>query len=87
MVRIANKYGIQLYSCSSPIIEGVEGVKRGQCVDGVILAELFGERATKAKDQAQRQACGCSKSKDIGQYTQKCSGNCLYCYANPMNVG
>jgi len=35
MVNIAGEYGIQLYSCSSPIIEGVEEVKRGQCVDGV----------------------------------------------------
>lgn len=85
MVNIAGEHGIQLYSCSSPIIEGVEGVERGQCVDGAILTELFGERATKAKDQGQRKACGCSKSKDIGQYTQQCSGNCLYCYANPKS--
>jgi len=83
VVEIAEAYGVQVYSCSSPIIEGVEGVERGQCVDGAILTKLFGERATKAKDQGQRKACGCSKSKDIGQYTQKCFGNCLYCYANP----
>lgn len=83
LIMIAKNYGIQLYSCSQTNIESVIGIKKGHCIDGEILTELFGDRASKAKDQGQRKACGCSKSRDIGKYDLKCSGNCLYCYANP----
>ena len=83
MLEIAGEHGIQLYSCSSPIIEGVEGVERGQCVDGAILTELFVEMASKAKDQSQRKLCKCTKSRDIGSYKdQSCWFKCIYCYAN-----
>ena len=81
LVAIARGNGIQLYSCSEPLIEHVDGIQKGHCIDGEILESLFGERASKAKDSGQRKSCGCSKSKDIGSYTQVCGHKCLYCYA------
>jgi len=82
IVKIANEYGIQIYTCAEKIAEGCKGVFAGKCIDGELLANLFGERASKAQANL-REGCGCTKSKDIGNYLQKCKHGCLYCYANP----
>lgn len=82
LVEIADKYGTTIYTCTSPIIEGVPGVKKGHCIDGAYLEELFGKRASHAKDAGQRKGCGCTRSRDIGAYSgQSCGHGCLYCYA------
>lgn len=83
MVEIALKYGFELYSCSSSLLEQVHGLKKGSCIDGWLLEHLFGGRASNAKDSGQRSACGCSKSSDIGSYDKKCGFSCMYCYAAP----
>lgn len=85
MVKIAEPLGIRLYSCCESVLEHVEGVNKSHCVDGNLLQQLFGEKTSKAKDQSQRLTCGCTKSKDIGSYTQRCSHRCVYCYANPAS--
>ncbi|WP_094549734.1 DUF1848 domain-containing protein [Petroclostridium xylanilyticum] len=82
LVEIADKYGTTIYTCTSPIIEGVPGVKKGHCIDGAYLEALFGKRASHAKDAGQRKECGCTRSRDIGAYSgQSCGHECLYCYA------
>lgn len=82
MVEIADKYGITLYTCANPIIEGVQGVRKGHCIDGAYMEELFGKRASRAKDTGQRMECGCTKSRDIGGYGEQiCRHGCQYCYA------
>ena len=82
LVEIADKYGVTIYTCTSPIIEGVPGVRKGHCIDGAYLEELFGKRASHAKDAGQRKGCGCTRSRDIGAYSgQSCGHGCIYCYA------
>jgi hypothetical protein len=82
LVEIADKYGVTIYTCTSPIIERVPGVKKGRCIDGAYLEALFGKRASRAKDAGQRAGCGCTRSRDIGAYSgQSCRHGCLYCYA------
>ena len=82
LVEIADKYGVTIYTCTSPIIEGVPGVKKGHCIDGAYLEALFGKRASHAKDAGQRAECGCTRSRDIGAYSgQSCGHGCIYCYA------
>ncbi len=82
LVEIADKHNLTVYTCANPIIEGLPGVEKSHCIDGAYLEELFGKRASRAKDAGQRVGCGCTKSRDIGQYDgQKCGHGCGYCYA------
>lgn len=85
MVEIAHKYGFSLYSCASPILEKVKGINRGHCIDGELLEKLFGGKVKKSKDSGQREACGCTYSREIGVYSKsvngmKCLHGCKYCY-------
>jgi len=80
MAEIANQYGFTLSCCSSPLLQRVPALKRGGCIDGLLLESLFGGRVSKAKDSGQRVDCGCTKSTDVGSYRQKCRFGCLYCY-------
>ena len=85
MAEIAQKYGVSLYSCASPVLEKAEGIKRGSCIDGSLLETLFGGKVKKSKDTGQREACGCTGSRDIGIYSKdadgmKCLHGCKYCY-------
>lgn len=85
MVEIADKYGIMLYTCASPIIEKISGINVGRCIDGRLLASLFGGNVSMQKDKGQRTECNCTVSKDIGAYSNgvngmKCLHDCKYCY-------
>jgi hypothetical protein len=85
LAQQAAELGLRLASCSSPDLEMVPGVRRAHCVDGGLLSELRGDGlpVSLARDQSQRAECGCTRSVDIGSYTQRCEGrHCIYCYAN-----
>lgn len=82
MVDIANANNIQIYSCASPLIEAVPGIKKSACVDGNVLQKLFGGNINTKKDAGQRPDCGCTKSIDLANYDMRCGNNCVYCYAN-----
>lgn len=73
MVEIASKYGVTLKSCSQPLLENVEGIKKSHCIDADLIERIFGTRdgkvsRAKASKSGQRESCGCVKSIDIGSY-------------------
>lgn len=76
----AEKYGLEIESCSEQNLEQY-GIKKGACIDGNLINELFGNDIKHKKDYNQRKECGCMKSVDIGSY-DSCLFNCSYCYAN-----
>ncbi len=77
--RTAADHGITLHYCCVP------GTPASRCIDGEMLSRLHprGERASLARAKGQRELCGCTHSVDIGWYSLKCRGGCLYCYAVP----
>jgi hypothetical protein len=86
MAEIACKYGLLLYSCSNPVLEEAKGIQKASCIDGALLESVFCGRVRKSKDAGQRQACGCTCSRDIGSYVKNgagmsCGHGCVYCYA------
>lgn len=86
MVEIADKYNVQIYTCSSPLIENVKGVKKGHCVDGELFESIFGGKISKAKNLGQRESCGCSRSISLADYVNfPCKHRCLYCYSANYN--
>ncbi|OGU14332.1 MAG: hypothetical protein A2X61_05625 [Ignavibacteria bacterium GWB2_35_12] len=56
-------------------------IDKAKCIDNNLLNDLYGLNLSYKKDKSQRKECGCTVSKDIGQYNS-CSMNCIYCYAN-----
>jgi len=83
IVRIARELGITVYSCCNDDLLCDGSIIKSSCIDGELLSRIFGEPASIEHDRGQREACGCTKSKDIGSYDMICKHGCLYCYANP----
>jgi len=64
-------------------------VGQSRCVDAQLADRIAREKGlpiflNPTKDLAQREACECHRSTDIGQYSFACPHACRYCYANPM---
>ncbi len=77
--RIGRDLRIQLHFCS------MKDFPISRCIDGALLNELHpdGLRCSLERAEGQRKLCGCTKSLDIGWYTDRCKHGCLYCYALP----
>lgn len=83
MKEIADSCGMKIVSCAEHGLEQY-GIAKSACVDGNLINELFGTSVDHKKDKAQREACGCMKSIDVGVYNT-CLFDCVYCYANTDN--
>ena len=85
LVEEAQRWGLDLHSCSQDFLAEISGIRPSSCIDGLLLQKLHpaGEAVSQTKDRTQRAECRCTESVDIGSYTQFCPHSCLYCYANP----
>lgn len=78
--KCASAHGIKVFSCSEEADLAEIGIRKGSCIDGDLIRELFGEGKEYRKDKHQRGACGCVASMDMGIYNT-CRFQCAYCYA------
>ncbi len=85
LAALAGERGLFLYACAQDFLASVPGISRSSCIDGALFEEIHPRRdpSSRRKDRTQRPECGCTKSLDIGSYTQSCPHSCVYCYANP----
>lgn len=76
----AKNYNLKIESCAEQIDLERFGINHGKCIDDELIEKITGYKISAGKDN-QRNACGCVKCIDIGEYNT-CMHKCLYCYAN-----
>ena len=76
----AKKYNLKIESCAEQIDLERFGINHGKCIDDELIEKITGYKLSIGRDN-QRNACGCIKCIDIGEYNT-CMHKCLYCYAN-----
>lgn len=77
---IANDNDLIIESCAEQIDLERFGINHGKCIDNELIEKITGYKLSVGRDN-QRNACGCIKCIDIGEYNT-CMHKCLYCYAN-----
>ena len=80
LAGVCAAHGMEAVSCAEEVDLVPYGVERGKCIDDELIHRLFGIEVCHKKDGAQRPACGCVQSRDIGIYNS-CLFGCAYCYA------
>lgn len=81
LAKIAERYGLALYTCAEKIDLSRYGIQHGACIDSERIGKLIGYRLDLKKAPGQRPQCRCAESIDIGMY-DTCINGCKYCYAN-----
>jgi DNA repair photolyase len=85
--QVTTSYGMAALSCAEKRDLSDLGILHGSCIDGALIAELFGLLPPHFTcDRNQRGACRCVESIDMGMY-DTCSFRCVYCYANRSGKG
>lgn len=77
---LAKASGMDIVSCAEKPGWAAQGVASGACIDAAYVEEEFDVHVPGRKDPAQRGACRCVASRDIGVY-DTCLFDCAYCYA------
>ena len=80
LAQVCAAHGMEVVSCAEPYNLRPYGVCPGKCIDDEFIGRVFGLEVSHIKHSAQRKACGCVVSKDIGMY-DSCLFGCTYCYA------
>lgn len=86
LVNIANKYNLELETCAEKLDLDDLGIKHSSCIDGKLIEKIIESDISFNKKHKfildnNREACGCIKCIDIGEY-DTCIHGCTYCYAN-----
>ena len=85
--KIAKEYSLALFACAEETDLMEYGIGHSSCIDPELIEQILGYGIRAKKDIAQRPACACIESVDIGVY-DTCTNDCAYCYAttNPNTV-
>ncbi len=78
---IAADNGMKMATCAEKLELSSVGIEHNACVDRELIERITGGRLRVGKHKAQREACGCVESIEMGAYNT-CSNGCKYCYAN-----
>jgi hypothetical protein len=80
LADIAHEYNMKVATCAEVVDLDKCGIEHNKCIDPDYIEKIIGKPIKNAKDSAQREACGCVESIEVGSYNT-CMNGCKYCYA------